>query len=417
MATSDLSEFYKNSFKGLSRGASSLDTQQNIPVSDSFTREKRKEGRAVVVSTQTNKQDIKSVKSVVTSNFVKSLKSFYPLTKEQVDRLNSRAGREYNVNFTNQLLLKLHYIDPNKRFLSTNHMMSYMSKAIRYEKHQGPLVNNENFRFACNLNRQEIEDKAIEKYLKEVEYNIDTSYQSQLRRKIAAQFEPKLAYLMLKEGKFAFSQIEQEKEELQKEVKIEDKAYVIQLPNSIALTDLQQETLENAIYSVYGNCQIIYEKLPPNKFSKTVTKEGQRSRVGVFQVGGRAKIVNTAATQPLFQSQALCLEEKQLGIEPNSGWYKISTALKKDLGHEAYRAWFSQAIAEERLDKKAWSKGEIALVLHLPSNFMRDMVRQRYGHLIEQYCKTLTNLEFNKSEGIMTRKENFLAGGYNLTAL
>jgi hypothetical protein len=169
---------------------------------------------------------------------------------------------------------------------------------------------------------------------------------------------------------------------------------------------------------VYGNCQIIYEKLPPNKFSKAETKEGigghRSSRVGVFQVGGKDKIVNTAATQPLFQSQALCLEEKQLDVEPNSGWYKISTALKEDLGDEAYRAWFSQAIAEERLDKKTTSKVKIALVLHLPSNFMRDMVRQRYGHLIEQHCKTLTNLEFNKSINIITkkesRKENFLAG-------
>ena len=41
---------------------------------------------------------------------------------------------------------------------------------IQHEKHQGPLVNHKSFRFACNLDDYENEDRIIEKYLAEVGY-------------------------------------------------------------------------------------------------------------------------------------------------------------------------------------------------------------------------------------------------------
>ena len=99
---------------------------------------------------------------------------------------------------------------------------------------------------ACNLNDHDNEDRAIEKYLAEVEYNVDTSYQSQLRRKIVGQLDPKLAYQILKAGKFDF--------------KTEDN-FTVRLPDKLYLTDKQQDTLENAVYSVYGNCHITYNSL------------------------------------------------------------------------------------------------------------------------------------------------------------
>lgn len=134
----------------------------------------------------------------------KSLKSFYPLTKEQVDKLNQLSSREFSNNFANQLLLKLYIRDPNKTFASKNHMLSYMSKAFRYEKHQAPMVNHETFRFTANVSDPESEMRQKEKYLTEVEYNMDTSYSSQLRKKIAGMFETKLAYQILTEGEFDY---------------------------------------------------------------------------------------------------------------------------------------------------------------------------------------------------------------------
>ncbi|WP_250310541.1 DnaA N-terminal domain-containing protein [Rickettsia endosymbiont of Oedothorax gibbosus] len=139
------------------------------------------------------------------STQAKSLKSFYPLSKEQVDKLNQLSSREFSNNFANQLLLKLYIRDHNKTFASTNHMIAYMSKAFRYEKHQAPMVNHETFRFTANVSDPEsVEMRQKEKYLREVEYSIDTSYSSQLRKKIAGMFETKLAYQILTEGKFDY---------------------------------------------------------------------------------------------------------------------------------------------------------------------------------------------------------------------
>lgn len=140
-----------------------------------------------------------------TSTQAKSLKSFYPLTKKQVDELNQLSSREFSNNFANQLLLKLYIRDPNKTFASTNHMLSYMSKAFRYEKHQAPMVNHETFRFTANVSDPEsVEMRQKEKYLSEVEYSMDTSYSFQLRKKIAGMFETKLAYQILTEGTFDY---------------------------------------------------------------------------------------------------------------------------------------------------------------------------------------------------------------------
>lgn len=178
-----------------------------------------------------------------TPNGNKTLIDYYPLSNWQVDRLNNLSGREFCINFVNQLMMKLYNKSPKKIFVSKNHMMSYMSKVLYHEKHQAPMVNHETFRFAVNLEQSEIEEKAREKYLSEIEYSLDTTRNSQLRRKIAGLFEPKLAYKLLAGGKFECL----------------NELFIIQLPNNVTLTEKQQEFLENTVFSVYGNITINYE--------------------------------------------------------------------------------------------------------------------------------------------------------------
>ena len=173
----------------------------------------------------------------------KTLLDHYPLSTEQVDRLNVLSGREFSVNFVNQLMMKLYLKSQSKVFVSKNHMISYMSKALRYEKHQAPMVNHETFKFTANQARAEIEEKVREKYLSEIEYSLDTGYQSQLRRKIAGLFEPKFAYKLLTESKFECL----------------NELFIIKLPRYTSLTERQQEVLENTVFSVYGNIKINYE--------------------------------------------------------------------------------------------------------------------------------------------------------------
>ena len=154
-----------------------VDTQTTTTIQSSSTNDPK--------ITKTNNKALTQPKL---SNQGKPLKAFYPLSKEQVDKLNYSSGRQFgnggfSVNFANQLLEKLSR-DPNKLFLSKNHMMSYMSKAFRYEKHQAPMVNHETFRFTANVSDSEsVEIRKKEKYLTKVEYSMDTSYSSQLRKK------------------------------------------------------------------------------------------------------------------------------------------------------------------------------------------------------------------------------------------
>lgn len=161
--------------------------------------------KASIVNHQESSSQAKSLSYNKPSTKAKSLKSFYPLTNEQVDKINQLSSREFSNNFANQLLLKLYILYPNKTFASTNHMIAYMSKAFHYEKHQAPMVNHETFRFTANVSDTEsVEIRQKEKYLTEVEYSIDTSYASQLRKKIVGIFETKLAYQILTEGKFDY---------------------------------------------------------------------------------------------------------------------------------------------------------------------------------------------------------------------
>ena len=284
---SDLSEFCINSLRKVEIDNKSVTAKQAVYANNKLIDKVRGESRGV-----NNKN---TTKQIFTS--VKSLESFHPLSKEQVYKLNHLSGREFNVNFTNQLLLKLHNVNPDKKFLSQNHMMSYMSKALHHEKHQGPLVNHESFRFASNLNDKESDGRTIEKYLAEVEYNVDTSYQSQLRRKIAAQLQPKLAYQILKAGKFDF--------------KTED-SFIIQLPDKLSLTDKQQEILEN---SVYSNCVTIgYAQR-----GESVMPDKEKGEVVIKEIRQVDKIVNPRR-QHISQDLSLDLEEEQ--VDQNNEWYK-----------------------------------------------------------------------------------------------
>ncbi|MDN3030209.1 MAG: hypothetical protein QMO91_02450, partial [Candidatus Tisiphia sp.] len=123
---------------------------------------------ASIVHHKKSSSQAKSLPNNKPSTQATSLKSFYPLSKEQVDKINKLSSREFSSNFANQLLLKLYIRDPNKTFASTNHMIAYMSKAFRYEKHQAPMVNHETFRFTANVSDPEsVEMRQKEKYLSE----------------------------------------------------------------------------------------------------------------------------------------------------------------------------------------------------------------------------------------------------------
>lgn len=313
----------------------------------------------LIKNAKTNKLE-EANKTVEEAKSGKSLELFHPLTKEQVDRLNHLSNREFSINFANQLLLKLHARDSNKRFLSKNHMLSYMSKAFRYELHQTMLVNHETFRFASH-NPIIQDSRAREKYLAEVEYSVDTSYYSQLRRKIASIFESNTAYRLLTEGKFDYEKADEEL--------LTDPTFRIGLPAQLILTERQQESLGKAIYTVYGFTEVIYEKISPDKFIKKNYKKN-------------IKDSNLTASKKSDQKNSQVVED--LERDRDTAWYKIRQQLKADLGEFIDKTWLSKLTAEEDLKSKT-------LNLYAPSNFIRDWVTNNYRHRIRQICQAETD--------------------------
>lgn len=314
------------------------------------------------------------------------LKDWYPLSPQDVDRLNSKSAREFSTNFVNELLLKFHSKYPDRIFPTKNHMLSYMSKALHHELHQAPLVNHETFRFA-KKDPESIAEKQREKYLAEVEDSSNISYESQFRRKIAAMFESKLAYQLLTQAKFTTTVQEQrsgnnefddkfddqclktasetiiqeanalsdeilDKQQLNIMQNNQNNSFIVKLNQDIQLSNLQRQTLENAIVSVYGHVDITYNQVYDNY--RKLDKLQPRKQYEIY------------------------LEE----LDPNSTWYKIRTQLIERFGSDVDKAWFSKLTAEENLQNKA-------LTLFAPSNFMRDWIKNKYQHKIQPLAEKL----------------------------
>jgi DNA-binding MarR family transcriptional regulator len=384
----------------------------------------------------------------------KSLKSFYPLTKEQVDKINYSSGRQFgnggfSVNFANQLLLKLSR-DTNKLFLSKNHMMSYMSKAFRYEKHQAPMVNHETFRFTANVSYPEsVEMRQKEKYLTEVEYSMDTSYSSQLRKKIAGIFETKLAYQILTEGKFDYhatneQNTSQESEitnnawqnlELSEENNITQFEYV--LDHSTCFVDSSL-----SLDSKHDIADINYD----TQLSTNVTEENDQMKSGVVMTENddindkiltrelselslksslparqfaRITLANTCTVKLprdliLTNNQQQNLENAIVAVY---GYVKIvyqqlpTTCKKLDSPRQQYEIFLTELdqnsvwykIRKKLIDNfdkhvdKAWFSKLRAeedaitqkLTLIAPTNFLRDWINDKYGYVIKDIAKKL----------------------------
>ncbi|BFD46896.1 MAG: hypothetical protein DMENIID0002_15420 (plasmid) [Rickettsia endosymbiont of Sergentomyia squamirostris] len=375
----------------------------------------------------------------------KPLKSFYPLTKEQVDKLNCLSGRKFggfSVNFANQLLLKLSH-DPNKLFLSKNHMMSYMSKAFRYEKHQAPMVNHETFRFTANVSYPEsVEMRQKEKYLSEVEYSMDTSYTSQLRKKIAGIFDTKLAYQILTEGEFDYHATYDQKITQELEIKNDD-YHNLELPeennitkfehvpnystcfvdSSLSLTSKHdvghirpftklayvQGCGRDASLRTAGNvCEdsstgITYKSPAEVEFRKksnitlantctiklprdlTLTNYQQKNlEKAISTVYGYVKIVyqQLPAIYKKLGSSRLLDEISLAELDQNSVWYKIRKKLIDNFDEHIDKAWFSKLIAEEDAITQT-------LTLIAPTNFLRDWINAKYSSVITDIAKKL----------------------------
>ena len=295
------------------------------------------------------------------------------ISVEEKDILNKRSGREFSLNFINQLILKLGVKCPEHRFFRRKQFMNYMVKALINEIFQAPQANNENFKFAClPKTKEELYLKQVHKYLEEIESSTNNSVDMRLSKKILGRLEPRLAYEILsgtslsvcKTGEVDDNDIEL----MELEVKILRPLKIDQL-ESKEIPDWIEKILLEEVRGIYG--------------------EG----VANIIVKNAANAYNYWSSQPKATPKAkLKTDTEKLDIESllsNSPWSKVRTALRKTYGLAADNAWFSKL---QILDSVGEDKGaDIRAILKIstPTSFVRDWVKTHYGPAIENELKQL----------------------------
>ncbi|EER20865.1 MULTISPECIES: DnaA N-terminal domain-containing protein [spotted fever group] len=292
----------------------------------------------------------------------KELRHFYPLSEKDVSILNLRANREFSVNFVNQLLLKLYIKYSKKRFKNKFTFLSYMQKALKNEKHQGPLVNHTTFRFSCNINAEEKNLLEYEKYLNEIEHSFDTSKEIQLKKKISGRFNTEIAYKILTQVEFKTNQ---------------DNSFITALiPSSLDLSEKQIEILSEQLEAVYGI----------NGYYVPVVRDEGSSEGGIDTEEqareAKTEVIYPNATKPAIVTNSETVDILTISgdvdtINENTSWHQIRKRLRTELGEAIDTAWFSKAVVKE-------CKETNILTITMPTRFMADWIRNNYSQMIRR---------------------------------
>lgn len=283
------------------------------------------------------------------------LRHFYPISEEYSNMLNFKAHREFDTNFTNQLLLKLYIKYPEKRFKNKFTFSDYMIKTLKREKHQGPLVNHPTFRFSCNIGKEEKNLLEYERYLSQIENSFDTSKEMCVKKKIAGRFSSEVAYKILTKVEFKLNP---------------DNSFITALiPSSLALSERQTEILSDQLEAVYGingyYVQEVEEETPPPKGITSSITSADKS-IGISE---QSKELDTT--------------------KANTVWHQIRQGLREELGYHIDQAWFAKAEA-------AGCKETKTLTLTMPTRFMADWVKNNYSHVIRRVAvgEGVENVEY-----------------------
>nr|WP_012477937.1 DnaA N-terminal domain-containing protein [Rickettsia monacensis]ABQ85884.1 DnaA-like replication initiator protein [Rickettsia monacensis] len=323
--------------------------------------------KQVSLRKKTNHEETKdkSAKKEEQTEEWQELRQFYPLSSNDVDTLNFRAGREFSVNFANQLLLKLYIKYPEKRFKNKFTFISYMVQILAKEKHQGPLVNHTSFRFSCNINAEEKNLLKYEKYLSEIENSLNTSKEMQVKKKIVGRFSTNVACSILQQVEFKTNH---------------DNSFVTALiPSSITLSERQIKILSKQLEAVYGiNGYYVQEVEDVEDFEKEQERRGKEKEMEILypKITKSTIVSNSTPVGILERSGGLD------AIEENTAWHQIRSGLIEELGYEIDKAWFSKARVKEDKEMKT-------LILSMPTKFMADWLKNQYGHIVYRLSSSL----------------------------
>jgi len=99
----------------------------------------------------------------------KTMSEFHPIGLSDAKALQARSGRDFDIHFINQLLLKVSSKYPDHKFLTKDAFLNYMSKLLQNEMRDASRVSNDSFKFKAREN----EELQKETYLQSVKNNTD----------------------------------------------------------------------------------------------------------------------------------------------------------------------------------------------------------------------------------------------------
>lgn len=269
----------------------------------------------------------------------RALSEFHPLSLEDVRSLQNTSGRDFDTNFCNQLLLRLAGKYPSYKFPTKSAFLSYMTKLLANEMRDAVRVSNGSFRFRDSLDAQGLNEDRKEKFLEYIERSTDTSYQAQLKRKIAGVFGVNLAYELLSNTNFHLSGDN-------------DSEITFNSNNSLSLSDNQKAQLLEQVRAVYGDSV------------SSLNIDCKNSVPSPLSAEARGRVADLT---------------DDVELQDNSLWGMVRASLRRACGEHIDRHWFSKLIP-------IVDDAEKTLTLKAPSNFIRDWIKTNYAELIEKVC-------------------------------
>lgn len=126
----------------------------------------------------------------------------YPLNEQDCSTLQSKSGRDFNLNAMNEILFNMSRKSDlqDRKFYSKAQFLAYFAECLIYEKRQAVQCQSENFYIKANKTKAEIAERTTQddrdKYLANVEQNaiIHRSDEAQYRAKLANRLKPSQAY-------------------------------------------------------------------------------------------------------------------------------------------------------------------------------------------------------------------------------
>ena len=244
----------------------------------------------------------------------------------------------------NEILLDMSNRLTDRVFNSKKAFLGYMSKAFTYEMRDAVKTGNENFKINNNKLCKDITLEEQEKYLTEIEYNLQVSPEWHLKKKLACVFDTSKSYELLR----AYRSIAQK-----------GGVFTLCLDKHVELTEPDKEIIFNQVKATHEIINLNQEEITMIESLKIKMPEKS-----AFE--DRESRVQNSKTRRLSATI------------PDTIWGRVRRSLITVYGEAVDRNWFSKLDAQIMEESRE-------INLKTPSSFIKDWIQSNYFDTIEKF--------------------------------